>query len=183
LATAVRGAVIAPQPKPARVRMIALVALSLALVMAFAETSVVAAGNTPQPAKGSQAALIIKMLRNAVGHPFRIGTEGPKFYDCSGLVWSVYKRAGLVARIGGVRRTVTGYYNWAKRHGGVMDRHNPQVGDVILWGMKGKLHHSGIYIGNGRAISAVNRKFGVRDWPVRWIHMRIFGYIHTRITR
>lgn len=189
MAIAVQGASIARHAAPMRAGnlrrlVLLLMALSFAVTIAMAETTTVAAANTSaEPSRGSQAAVILKMLKNAVGHPFRIGREGPKFYDCSGLVWSVYKRAGLVGRIGGARRTVTGYFNWARRHGGVMNRRDPQIGDVILWGMHGKLHHSGIYIGNGRAISAVNRHFGVRNWPVRWIHMRIFGYIHTRLTR
>ncbi|MEO8625987.1 MAG: C40 family peptidase [Candidatus Limnocylindrales bacterium] len=191
MAIAVQGAFVAHTPKRgARLsRLITLVtALSLALTMAFAGTSGVAASGTAsasgeaQPAKGSQAAQILRMLHDAVGHPFRLGSEGPRFFDCSGLVYSVYKRAGLVGRIGGVRGTVTRYYHWAQKHGKI-SRSNPQIGDVVIWGSHGKLHHSGIYVGNGRAISALNRKLGVRDWPMSWIHMRIWGFIHTGISR
>lgn len=159
-----------------------LTALGLALTVAFAQVTTVAASTNSEPSKGSQAAAILRMVRDAVGHPFRIGTEGPKFFDCSGLVWSVYKRAGLGGRIGGVRGTVTRYYKWAVAHGKI-SRRNPQIGDVVIWGSHGKLHHSGIYIGNGRAISALNRKLGVRNWPMSWIHMRIWGFIHTGLTR
>lgn len=190
MALAVKGALAAHAPtRSARFsRLIVLVtALSLALTMAFASTSVVAASGTasasgePQPAKGSQAALVIKLARQALGHGFRLGSEGPKYFDCSGLVFSVYKRAGLVGRIGGSRGTVTSYYNWAVRHNKI-SRRNPQIGDIVIWGSHGKLHHSGIYVGNGRAISALNRKLGVRDWPMSWIHMRIWGFIHTGIS-
>jgi cell wall-associated NlpC family hydrolase len=157
-------------------------ALLLALTMAAVEAPAISAhGSTAQPAKGSQAALILRLAEKALGHPFRMGTEGPRFFDCSGLVWSVYKRAGLVGRIGGARRGAHGYFNWAVRHG-LVSRHNPQIGDVVIWGMHGKIHHSGIYIGNGRAISALNEKLGVRNWPMSWIHMRIWGFIHTHIT-
>jgi cell wall-associated NlpC family hydrolase len=154
----------------------------LALTVAFAQVATVAASTNSEPARGSQAAAILRMVRDAVGHPFRIGTEGPKYFDCSGLVWSVYKRAGLGNRIGGVRGTVTRYYKWAVKHGKI-NRRNPQIGDVVIWGSHGKLHHSGIYIGNGRAISALNRKLGVRNWPMSWIHMRIWGFIHPGLTR
>jgi cell wall-associated NlpC family hydrolase len=122
------------------------------------------------------------MARAAVGHPFRLGTEGPKYFDCSGLVWSVYKRAGAVGRIGGVRGTATHYFRWAQKHGKV-SRRNPQIGDVVIWGSHGKVHHSGIYIGNGRAISALNPRLGTRNHPLGYVHMRIFGFIHTGITR
>lgn len=189
MAYAVQGAPVAHKSTPSRATKLNRIvmlgsALLLALTMAAVEAPAIAAhgSSTAEPAKGSQAALILRLVKKAVGHGFRMGTEGPRFYDCSGLVWSVYKRAGLVGRIGGVRRGATGYLNWARRHGR-LSRHNPQVGDVILWGSHGRAHHSGIYIGNGRAISALNRKLGVRNWPVGWIHMRIIGIVHTGITR
>jgi len=188
LANAVQGAPVARRSAPSRAtklnRAVMLgSALLLALTMVAVEAPAISAhGSTAEPAKGSQAALILRLLKQAVGHPFRMGTEGPRYFDCSGLVWSVYKRAGLVGRIGGARRGASGYLNWAQKHGRV-SRRNPLVGDVIIWGMHGKVHHSGIYVGNGRAISALNRHFGVRNWPVSWIHMRIFGIIHTGITR
>ena len=160
-----------------------LTALGLALTVAFSQVSTVAAGggSDAEPARGSQAAAILHMVRDALGHPFRIGTEGPKYFDCSGLVWSVYKRAGVGARIGGVRGTVTHYYKWAVAHNKINQR-NPQIGDVVIWGSHGKLHHSGIYIGNGRAISALNPRLGVRSHGIHAIGMRVWGFIHTGIS-
>jgi len=189
LAIAIEGALAHRAPQGVRFRRLILLfaALAFATSIVFAEAAVATANSTasgsgePQPAKGSQAALVIKLARQALGHPFRLGTEGPKFFDCSGLVFSVYKRAGLVGRIGGHRGTVTTYYKWAVRHNKI-SRRNPQIGDIVIWGSHGKLHHSGIYVGNGRAISALNPKLGVRDWPIRWIHMRVWGFIHTGIT-
>jgi cell wall-associated NlpC family hydrolase len=187
LAIAVQGALVARHAPSrgahSRRLFVLLTALGLALAVAFSQvTTVAASGSSSEPAKGSQAAAILRMVKQAVGHPFRLGTEGPKFYDCSGLVWSVYKRAGLVGRIGGVRGTATHYFRWAQKHGKV-SRRNPQVGDVVIWGSHGKVHHSGIYIGNGRAISALNPKLGVRNHPLGYVHMRIFGFIHTGISR
>ena len=188
MAIAIQGALAAhaaPKRGARLSRLVILIsALSLALTMFVGETSVAAASsasNEPQATKGSQAALIIKLARQALGHPFRMGAVGPKYFDCSGLVWSVYRRAGLGARVGGVRGTATHYYVWAQKHGRLI-HNNPQIGDVVIWGMHGRIHHSGIYVGNGRAISALNPHFGVRDWPMSWIHMRIWGYVHTGIT-
>ena len=187
MAIAVEGAPVAHHAPHrgahARRLFILLTALGLALTVAFSQvTTVAAGGSSSEPAKGSQAALILRLVRQAVGHPFRMGTEGPKFFDCSGLVWSVYKRAGLVGRIGGVRGTVTRYYHWAVKHGKI-SRRNPQIGDVVIWGSHGKLKHSGIYIGNGRAISALNPKLGVRNHKLGFVGFRIWGFIHTGISR
>ena len=189
MSKAVLGALAHAPKRGARLNRLAILlsAVSLATTMALAGSTVVAAhstasnSTTEQAAKGSQAALIVRLARQALGHPFRMGTEGPKYFDCSGLVWSVYKRAGLAARIGGVRGTATHYFVWAEKHNRVY-HHNPQIGDVVIWGMHGRIHHSGIYVGNGRAISALDPRFGVRDWPMSWIHMRIWGFIHTGIT-
>ena len=186
MANAIEGAFVARRARTgahARRLFVLLTVLGLALTMTFAEvTTVAASGSTSEPARGSQAAAILRMVRDAVGHPFRLGTEGPRYFDCSGLVWSVYKRAGVPARIGGVRGTATHYFRWAERHNRV-SRSNPKIGDVIIWGKHGKVHHTGIYIGNGRAISALNRRLGVRSHAVNGIGLRVFGYIHTGISR
>ena len=164
--------------------LVLLTALGLALTVALSQVTTVAAGggSDAEPARGSQAAAILRMVRDALGHPFRLGTEGPKYFDCSGLIWSVYKRAGVASRIGGVRGTVTRYYNWAVKHG-KLSRRNPQIGDVVIWGLHGKLRHSGIYIGNGRAISALNPRLGVRAHALGGIGLRVWGFIHTGISR
>jgi cell wall-associated NlpC family hydrolase len=188
LSIAVQGALVA-RHVPTRAAyfrglLVLLTALGLALTVAFSQVTTVAAGggSDSEPAKGSQAAAILRLARQAVGHPFRLGTEGPRFFDCSGLVWSVYKRAGLVGRIGGARRTVTGYYNWAQRHGKI-SRRNPQPGDIVIWGSRGRLRHSGIYVGDGRVISALNPKLGTRIHGLGYVHFRVWGFIHTGISR
>lgn len=188
MAIAVQGAVgahYAPiRGAHTRRMFVLLTALGLALVVAVSQVTTVAAGgdSSSEPAKGSQAAAILRMARAAVGHPFRLGTEGPKYFDCSGLVWSVYKRAGLGGRVGGIRGTATYYFRWAQRNGKI-SRRNPQVGDIIIWGLRGKVRHSGIYIGNGRAISALNPDLGVRNHPLGFVNMRIFGFIHTGVSQ
>ena len=187
MAIASQGALVAHRAPNTGARnrlFVLLTAMGLALIVAFSQVTTVAAGggSEAEPARGSQAAAILRMLRDAVGHPFRMGTEGPKYFDCSGLIWSVYKRAGAASRIGGVRGTATHYFRWGERRG-IVSRRNPHIGDVIIWGKRGKVHHSGIYIGNGRAISALNPRLGVRSHAVGGIGLRVFGFIHTSISR
>lgn len=187
MAIAVQGALVARHAPNTgahtRRLFVLLTALGLALTVAFSQiTTVAASGSSSEPARGSQAAAILRMVRDALGHPFRLGTEGPRYFDCSGLVWSVYKRAGAAGRIGGIRGTVTRYYVWAQRNG-KFSRRNPRVGDVVIWGAHGRVRHSGIYIGNGRAISALNPRLGVRSHALGGIGFRVFGFIHTGISR
>lgn len=188
MSEAVQGAPVAHKPAPSRSTLLSRTvmlgsALLLALTMAAVEAPAVSAdGSDAEPAKGSQAALILRLSRQAVGHGFRMGTEGPKYFDCSGLIWSVYKRAGLVGRVGGARRGATGYLRWGQKQGR-LHRGKAHIGDVMLWGDHGRARHSGIYIGNGRVISALNPKLGVRNHPMGWIHMRLLGILHTGISR
>ncbi|CAN5399291.1 hypothetical protein BH20ACI1_BH20ACI1_05740 [soil metagenome] len=37
---------------------------------------------------------LLLSIQNKFGIPYRYGSEGPRTYDCSGLVWSVFKEAG-----------------------------------------------------------------------------------------
>lgn len=49
-------------------------------------------------ASGAMAAFQQKLLLamyTRVGIPYRYGSEGPSTYDCSGLVWDVFKEAGV----------------------------------------------------------------------------------------
>lgn len=38
---------------------------------------------------------LLGTMQSRLGIPYRYGSDGPKSYDCSGLVWSVFQSAGL----------------------------------------------------------------------------------------
>ena len=38
---------------------------------------------------------ILSAIEERLGTPYRMGTEGPNRYDCSGFVWSVFQQAGV----------------------------------------------------------------------------------------
>src|SRR3954466_11853244 len=114
-----------------------------------------------QAHSGSEAQRVVRLARSHIGARFRLGTEGPRSFDCSGLIFRVYKQAGLLNKIGGARRLAAGYYYWFKKHGAV-SRGNPQVGDLVIWKEKGRIAHSGIYVGHGHVISALINPWGVK---------------------
>ncbi len=66
---------------------------------------------------------------------------------------------------------------WARAHH-VFSRSNPQVGDVVVYGNGG---HVGIYIGNGRVVSALNPRQGIRITGLHALGQSVTGYIHTRL--
>lgn len=113
-----------------------------------------------------------------------MGTEGHKYFDCSGFVYRVYQMAGLVRKIGGGRMGATSYYHWF-RNRGLASRSNPHPGDLIAYGggKSGRVPHIAIYIGDGWAISALNVRLGVRKHRVHGIGLPVKVYLHVQIDR
>ena len=93
------------------------------LMVAFlAAATVFSVGGLLNPqqadAATSQRAKIVNIAMSYVGvAQYRFGAEGTQYVDCSGLVWRVYKQAGLEKKIGGARMGARSYYYWFKRRG------------------------------------------------------------------
>lgn len=39
--------------------------------------------------------LMLRSIQNKIGIRYRLGTQGPNLYDCSGFVWKVFQEAGM----------------------------------------------------------------------------------------
>lgn len=136
-------------------RIPAAVALGLAVVLVGpAVTRVpVAAAQDPQQA-------VVDLAMSYVGYPYVFGAEGPNKFDCSGLIYWVFKEAGELPRIGGSRMGATSYMRWFVARGRwSKDEADARPGDLVVW-KNG--HHIGIYMGPNRAVSALNERLGVR---------------------
>jgi cell wall-associated NlpC family hydrolase len=46
---------------------------------------------------------MLTAIEERLGTPYRMGTEGPNRYDCSGFVWSVFQQAGVAFERSSVR--------------------------------------------------------------------------------
>jgi cell wall-associated NlpC family hydrolase len=150
----------------------------VAFVMAATLVAVDGVG-TPVPAAEAKTELsgVMNTLTNQLGKRYKWGATGMRRYDCSGLVYRVFERNGLLKRIGG-RRTAKGYYRWF-RDRGLVTRSNPRKGDLVVWG--NNVSHIGIYIGNGRAISALTT--GVSRHGIKGLNVSFKAYLRVRISR
>lgn len=146
-------------------------ALAGAVILTFAPgTSGSAAAAEPT----TEAQQIIQIARAQVGDPWRYATQGPRAFDCSGLVIYSYTRAGEAKVIGkGQVRSARGLYAYFKSRG-LASRSNPKLGDLVIWGGG---THVGIYIGNGKAVSTLTS--GVRVHGVRAVTASFTAYLHT----
>lgn len=154
-------------------RQLALVVVAIAI----AATLVPAAAPAPVQASGSQADAVIGFAKNQLGKAYAWGATGLRRYDCSGLVFRTFYEKGLLNKIGGSRRTAKGYYRWFKDRG-LASRYNPRRGDLVVWG---RGSHIGIYIGDGKAISALTN--GVRVHGLYALTANFTAYLHVNISR
>lgn len=147
----------------------------LALALAVALIGVEAPARAD--AATTEAGKIVNFAADQLGKRYRYGAVGLRTYDCSGLVYRVFKERGLLARIGSSRKTARGYYDWFRRRG-LASRNNPRKGDLIVWG---NARHIGIYIGDGMAISALTS--GVSRHAINRINISFTAYLHVRLSR
>lgn len=101
----------------------------------------------PEPTKlqpHPQRALAIAV--DMIGTPYRYGGSSPRGFDCSGLVYYAYSKAGIQAP-----RTTTAQYRKTKR----VPVSDLQPGDLVFFNLsRGKTSHVGIYAGDGRFVHA-----------------------------
>ena len=124
----------------------------------------------------SDAARVIRQAKRHIGARFRLGTEGPRTFDCSGLVYRAFKDAGLLHKVTGRRNTARGMLNYFRARG-LASRTNGRVGDLVVWG-NGK--HIGIYVGNGKAISALTK--GIKIHRLHTLGNKFTAFLHTRLS-
>ena len=151
-----------------------------AIVLAF--TLIAVQAPAPTEAHGTDAARVIAFAKSHLGARFRLGTEGMRYFDCSGLVYRVYQQAGVLEKVGGSRRLAAGYYRWF-RDRGLLGRSNPKPGDLIWWTKRGHIEHIGLFVDGNRAISALINPYGVKSHSIRGISVNFLAYGHVRFDR
>ena len=157
--------------------MSAISARLCATIFALVVSLVTVTSLAPPAAAQSPSSRVIAIAKSERGSPYRLGAEGPRAFDCSGFVYYVFRRAHLLDRIGGARLRARGYLAWF-RDRGLASRSNPRRGDLVVWGGGS---HIGIYVGDGKAISAVLT--GVRIHRISALDRPFTTYLHTHLRR
>jgi cell wall-associated NlpC family hydrolase len=133
-----------------------------------------APGKAPTPDE-QRTENVIAAARQYVGIPYRVGSEGPSLFDCSGLVFRAFSDTGLVDRIGSARLRAAGYMRWfASRGLMTRDESQAQRGDLVVY-HDGS--HIGIYLGDGRVISALVNPFGVTVHSLHGVSLPVSGFL------
>jgi cell wall-associated NlpC family hydrolase len=153
---------------PPPIRAAAVVALAITLVAPqFAAPASVKAAD---PAEA-----VIAAAREYLGSSFQIGAEGPKEFDCSGLVYRAFSDAGELPRIGGMRLRAAGYMEYFVSRGRfVRDEADAQRGDLVIYDQG---VHIGIYLGDGKVISALINPWGVSVHSLHGVHLPVTMFL------
>lgn len=93
----------------------------------------------------------VSVAKAQIGDPYVWGAKGPNAFDCSGLVWYSFHKAGKGWKYqptNGMRKNQTKDITVNQR----------KVGDLIFFRRKGSSDwsHVGMYVGGGYMVNAVN---------------------------
>ena len=147
-------------------------AATLALAVALVAPAV-----SPAPVNAADPIeAVIAAAREYVGQDFQLGAEGPKQFDCSGLVYRAFLDAGELPRIGGMRLRARGYQQYFVSRGRfTKDVAQAQRGDLVIYNNG---VHIGIYLGDGKVISALINPWGVTVHSLHGIHLPVSYFLH-----
>lgn len=124
------------------------------LIVGLLVTGVVACAPWPErpqvanysPTEDTRAREIVQLANHELGAPYLYGGDTPRGFDCSGLVYYVFHRAGLA-----VPRTANDQL-YASHPVNLPDL---RPGDLVFFQIVGNVQmHVGIYVGNGVFIHA-----------------------------
>jgi len=106
------------------------------------------AGCSAEPrrtADSSPAARAAAAAIHQVGAPYQYGGAGPNGFDCSGLVYYSFRKAGVR-----VPRTSADQFHAARP----VPLDDARPGDLVFFRLENKVSHVGIYLGNRRFVHA-----------------------------
>jgi murein DD-endopeptidase len=91
------------------------------------------------------AARAVEFATGFIGTPYRWGGATPAGFDCSGLVYYTFRKAGL-----DVPRTSQEQFRAATP----VSLTRAEPGDLVFFGRRGRITHVGIYLGEERFVHA-----------------------------
>jgi len=140
--------------------------LLLVLVMAFGLLLASPVGDANAATRGKKVLNGTQVALRQLGDPYRYGAAGPNAFDCSGLVYFSYRKAGVK-----VPRTSGAQAGAARR----IAKKNLKRGDLMFFHNGGRVYHVGVFLGrkNGKVRMLHSPSTGSRvsrttPWTSSW---------------
>lgn len=103
-----------------------------------------ASSSSNKPSSNSKLDKVLSTVKAQVGKPYVYGAAGPNSFDCSGLTYYAYKKAGIY-----LNRTSRDQANNGKH----VSKSNLKAGDLVFFNSgTNSIKHVGMYVGNGKFI-------------------------------
>lgn len=107
------------------------------------------------------SASIIAQAKRFLGTHYLWGGLSSWGFDCSGIIWDVYRAHGM---------TIPRDADPQRHHGTPVSRAALRPGDLLFFGTPSYAEHDAIYLGNDRMLEAPDSAHRVRIVPVRWTY-------------
>jgi gamma-D-glutamyl-L-lysine dipeptidyl-peptidase len=115
---------------------------------------------TSAPLRPTNASIIAQAKR-FLGTHYLWGGLSSWGFDCSGIIWDVYRAHGV---------TIPRDADPQRHHGTPVTRSALRPGDLLFFGSPNYADHDAIYLGNDRMLEAPDSAHRVRIVPVRWTY-------------
>ena len=113
-----------------------------------------ASSSSNKPSSNSKLDKVLSTVKAQVGKPYVYGAAGPNSFDCSGLTYYAYKKAGIY-----LNRTSRDQANNGKH----VSKSNLKAGDLVFFNSgTNSIKHVGMYVGNGKFIHSPSPGKSVR---------------------
>lgn len=127
---------------PASIRMRRFAALPFILAMMLSTFLVADVTTAPEASALTRTQKIsngLGIAKNQIGDPYRYGAAGPSAFDCSGLLYFSFRRAGFST----FPRTSDAQARFARR----IKKSNLRPGDLVFFHNGGDVYHTAIFVG------------------------------------
>jgi cell wall-associated NlpC family hydrolase len=118
--------------------------IKISILLLFALTLLMGCGGK-RGRTSPLAADIINTAQMYIGVPYVYGGKSPKGFDCSGLIWYVYRQHGIELPVSSSKQASAGYK---------ISKKEMRPGDLVFFQSRGRVNHVGLYIGDGMMIHA-----------------------------
>lgn len=130
-------------PATLRTRHVAVLPVLLAVTLLVSLVSFAAPADAAT-SRAQRVAHALDIVRAQMGDPYVYGASGPNAFDCSGLIYFAYRKAGFT----NIPRTSDQQADAFRR----IERSNMRKGDFMFFHNGGDVYHMGVFAGwdNGR---------------------------------